>query len=101
MSKIYIAVCITGEYEDYRRLKILAFLDKTQCDKYVEKLNDWAVENNVHDTCGHINPDNIHCPLYPKGKEFFSMGGYGVDYATDEVDLYSGPFDNSLYTENV
>jgi hypothetical protein len=85
---IYIITGETGEYEDWNKWTVGAFLDKMSCSSYLKRLNDYLIKNNVPLSiciCRKFSKKPLSGFLDLKLKE--NLRDSGVEYKIEELEV--------------
>ena len=88
MAHIYIITGETGEYDLWTKWNVVAFLDGISCSNYLNKLNQYLVDNNIP-----FSRDDIAASK-PSSKFFDSKleenwRGFGVEYNIEKLEILS------------
>ena len=87
MAHIYIITGETGEYDDWIKWNVGAFLDGISCSNYLNKLNKYLIDNNISLSC---------CDIASKpSSKFFDFKleenwrNFGVEYKVEKLEIFN------------
>jgi len=85
---VYIITGETGEYDDWMKWNVGAFLDPLSCSSYLKRLNNYLIKNNVPldiSTCRKFSKKPLSGFLDLKLKE--NLRDSGVEYKIEELEV--------------